>query len=102
VRIQSQESKNISKHKMAISIIKEQGPINRFKLAVKLGMTPRSYQVYHGFLKEAYDHIVEYDNETKLWSMVPIEKPVIEEQEEFDSDEMEKEKDESMPAVSNL
>ncbi len=89
--VQSQETKNISKQKMAISYIKSHGPINRYKLAVLLGMNARSYNTFHSFLKEAYDHIIQYDDETKIWTMLPIEKPVVDE-EEFDSDEMEPEK----------
>jgi len=88
LQIQTQEAKNISKQKMAISFIRSQGPINRYKLAVLLGMNARSYNTFHSFLKEAYDHIIQYDSETKIWTMLPIEKPVIEE-EECDSDETE-------------
>ena len=66
--VQSQENKNIYVQKKAISIITEKGPINRYKLAVLLGMNPRKYQAFHPFLVEAYDHVIKYDTETKLWN----------------------------------
>ena len=84
---------------MAISIILQKGAINRYKLAVLLGLNPRSYGTFHTYLREAYDNIVQYNSESKLWSkVIPVEKPVIEE-DDYDSDEMEKVKDESMSNV---
>jgi len=65
--IQTQEQKNLYVQKKAISIILDKGPINRYKLAVLMGMTPRSYQNFHQFMVEAYDHVVIYNPETKIW-----------------------------------
>jgi len=38
--IQTQEQKNLFVQKKALSIIIDKGPINRYKLAVLMGMTP--------------------------------------------------------------
>jgi len=79
----SSESKNHNIIAKFIDIVATNHTINEWKVVRQIGMTPKQYESMKNLLIQGYDDVLDYNKNTKEYTIIskPIEKPIVEEEE---------------------